>query len=421
MVVVFPLLIIGSAFAAYYSINASVNVSIYKGLYSSQSASASVVYNSKANTETFEISGSHAKVITLKANATGYEFKGWFNGTEQSYKEAEIADEVKYFNTEKELNVKLSDYENILAVYEIIPFTITYNVNGTTKSQTTKGTTTLQDPAQAAQDAGLGAAETGKKWAWVDEDGNVITTAEADITVTLDQVAVEYTITVAGGEGISYTGSAVKVKYDDASTKLEEIFKDANYTKTLAFKSFASVKYGENTYTDAAVLLAAIKTANANADATITLTPIVSNTFDKITVTTLKYRAFDAVENLDDAIVYNGEDVPYEIEHSEVEDRSNQTLEATETLDNWLKIFSTKFYLDAESNDRVEAYEIDLTINGAIVRVLSFNSTTTINDVLAYAYSKIPTKMATTVTNVETNEQTNVETLTISEVLVKLA
>ncbi len=402
MVVVFPLLIIGSAFAAYYSINASVNVSIYKGLYSSQSASASVVYNSKANTETFEISGSHAKVITLKANATGYEFKGWFNGTEQSYKEAEIANEVKYFNTEKELNVKLSDYENILAVYEIIPFTITYNVNGTTTSQTTKGTTTLQNPAQAAQDAGLGNAATGKKWAWVDENGNVITTAEADITVTLDQVAVEYTITVAGGEGISYTGSAVKANYESEAATLNAIFDDANYTTTLAFKSFASVTYAGNTYTTATDLLTAIKTANANADATITLTPVVSNTFNNITVTTLKYRAFDAAENLDDAIVYNGED-------SEVEDIEGQTKASTMTLDSWLKIFSTEFYLDAENTDRVEAYEIDVTINGATVKVLSFNSNTTINDVLAYAYSKIPTKM------------TAAETLTISEVLVKLA
>ena len=402
MVVVFPLLIIGSAFAAYYSINASVNVSIYKGLYSSQSASASVVYNSKANTETFEISGSHAKVITLKANATGYEFKGWFNGTEQSYKEAELADDVKYFNTEKELQVKLSDYENILAVYEIIPFTITYNVNGTTTSQTTKGTTTLQDPAQAAQDAGLPAAATGKKYAWVDEDGNVITTAEADIAVTLDQVAVEYTIKFVGGEGISYEGSAVKANYDSEATALNAIFADANYTTTLAFKSFDSVTYAGNTYTDAATLLAAIKADHANADATITLTPVVDDTFNNITVTTLKYRAFDAVENLDDAIVYNDID-------SEVEDKSNQTVEATKTLDSWLKIFSTEFYLDAENTDRVEAYEIDVTINGATVKVLSFNSNTTINDVLAYAYSKIPAKMATA------------ETLIVSEVLVKLA
>lgn len=397
MVVVFPLLVIGSAFAAYYSINATVNVGIYAGLYSSQSASASVVYNSKANTETFEVTGSHAKVITLKANATGYTFKGWFNGTKETYLEAELADDVKYFNTEKELTVKISEHENILAVYEIIPFTITYKVGETTTSQTAKGTTTLQDPTQAAQRA----AQTGKKWAWVNNN-KVVKTAEADITVELQEVDVEYTITVAGGEGISYTGSSVEANYGSTSAALEEIFKDANYTKTLAFKKFASVTYAGQTYTTAADLLTAIKTANANADATITLTPVVDNTFNKITVTTLKYRAYDANENLDDAIVYN--DV-----ETEVEDIEGRTMTSTMTLDSWLKIFSTEFYLDAENTDKVEAYEIDVTINGATVRVLSFNSNTTINDVLAYAYSKIPTKMVAA------------ETLTISEVLVKLA
>lgn len=400
MVVVFPLLVIGSAFAAYYSINATVNVGIYAGLYSSQSASASVVYNSKANTETFEVTGSHAKVITLKANATGYTFKGWFNGTKETYLEAELADDVKFFNTEKELTVKISDHENILAVYEIIPFTITYNVNGTTTSQTAKGTTTLQDPTQAAQDAGLGAAETGKKYAWVDGDGNVVKTAEADIAVTLDQVAVEYTITVAGGEGISYTGSAVKANYDSNATTLDTIFDEENYTTTLAFKSFASVTYEENTYTDAAALFAAIKADHANADATIELTPVVDNTFNNITVTTLKYRAGRLLPSgfyvYDQKVYVSGLEYGDQTDYEEV---------STSSLEEALSLGSEVEYTGADDSD-LTYVSITLVINGNTFDYKG-GKNTTINDMLAAAYKEHASEMGSG------------ETLTIEEAIVK--
>ncbi len=400
MVVVFPLLIIGSAFAAYYSINATVNVGIYAGEEVSQSASASVVYNSKANTETFEISGSHAKVITLKANATGYEFKGWFNGTKETYLEAELADDVKYFNTEKELTVKISEHENILAVYEIIPFTITYNVNGTTTSQTTKGTTTLKDASQAAQDAGLGAAATGKKWAWVDEDGNVITTAEADITVTLSQVAVEYTITVAGGEGISYTGSAVKANYDSNATTLDTIFDEENYTTTLAFKSFDSVTYAGNAYTDPAALLAAIKADHANADATIELTPVVDDTFNNIKITTLKYRAGRLLPSgicLYDQKVY--------VSGLEYGDQTNYEEVSTSSLEEALSLGAEVEYTDVDDSD-LTYVSITLVING---NTFDYNGgkDTTINDMLTEAYKEHASEMGSG------------ETLIVEEAIVK--
>ena len=406
LVVIFPLLVIGSAFAAYYSINASVTVGIYTD-YTAKSVSASVVYNLKANTEEFEIAGSHAKVITLKANSTGYNFIGWFNGNATKYDEAVGADEVEYFSKDKELNVKISDYENILAVYEIVPFTITYNVNGTEETQTVKGSTKLKSAVVAATQAELGDAATGKKWAWVDDEtGDVITTAEGNVSVTLTQVDIVYTINVNAGNGITYTGNSVKANYTDTAVVLNDLFSNTNYNTTLSFKSFGSFEFAGNTYANADGLWTAIKAAYQNADTTITLTPIVNNRFDNIEVNVVKYRAYDAAENLYDAIVYNA------IESEVQDDDSAETIDSTTTINSWLKIFSTTFYTDAENTERVSAYEINITIGGATCRFTNFDETTTINDILEFAYNHPATGPKMTATGA---------TLEIGEVLVKLA
>lgn len=408
LVVIFPLLVIGSAFAAYYSINSTVTVGIYTD-YIANSVSASVVYNARANKEEFEISGSHAKVITLKANSTGYTFKGWFDGNASKYEEAVAAEEVKYFNTEKELNVKLADHENILAVYEIVPFTIEYIVGGETQTKQAKGSTPLKNATNAATAAGLGNADAGKKWAWVDEEGNVVTTAEGNVSVTLSQVDIVYTINVAGGEGIEYTGKAATVSYTGNASALYDIFDEENYNTTLSFKSFGSVKFNGTEYTTASDLFTAVKAEYTTADTTIDVTPVVDNTFDKVVSTVIRYRANDVAENLCNAIVYNKDED--ETEGSEVENITNDIQDdATATVSSWLKIFSTKFYLDVEGTDEVTVYEIDITIGGAICRVKEFDKYTTINDVLEAVYKELAPR----------SKITKAETLTIAEVLVKL-
>ena len=77
-----------------------------------------------------------------------------------------------------------------------------------------------------------------------------------------------------------------------------------------------------------------------------------------------------------------------------------------------MKIFSTTFYTDEENTERVSAYEIDITIGGATCRFTNFDETTTINDILEFAYNHPATGPKMTATGA---------TLEIGEVLVKLA
>ena len=66
MVVLFPLMIVGTTFAAYYSIDASVVVKAYTNKISNSSeAYAQVVYDGKAEQD-FTITDSHMKDISLK-------------------------------------------------------------------------------------------------------------------------------------------------------------------------------------------------------------------------------------------------------------------------------------------------------------------------------------------------------------------
>lgn len=133
MVVLFPLMIVGTAFASYYSIDATVNVAAYAiGDSQSDAAYAKVAYGSTSET-TMEITESHLKKIDLNAVSNGYNFEGWFNADATSYEVANAAgklDEIKVSDNTN-LSVQMTDYTQLLAVFSIKKYTVGYSYKET--------------------------------------------------------------------------------------------------------------------------------------------------------------------------------------------------------------------------------------------------------------------------------------------------
>lgn len=129
MVVIFPLLIVGTAFAAYYSISAIVEVDTYVNyadVEEDSNAFAGVLYKNK-NEQAFTIEESHMKELSLKASTNGYVFEGWFNGNRTAYSTLLAGGAIPTFiSTAQELNVDITEYEELLAVYSVKEYNVTY-------------------------------------------------------------------------------------------------------------------------------------------------------------------------------------------------------------------------------------------------------------------------------------------------------
>lgn len=149
MVVLFPLMIVGTTFAAYYSIDASVVVKAYTNKVSSSSdAYAQVVYNNKYE-EDFTITDSHMKDIKLKAVSNGYDFKGWFDGDIEKYSKAHEEGDVSFVSTDAELNAAITDYEKLLAVFEIKEYAVRYSYKAQPNDDVAINTTPEEDDGDA--------------------------------------------------------------------------------------------------------------------------------------------------------------------------------------------------------------------------------------------------------------------------------
>lgn len=235
MVVIFPLMIVGSAFAAYYSINATVKVGIYTNANSaSDNAYANVVYNAKANNVDFEVTNSHVKTITLKANANGYNFIGWFDGSLKSYIDAKNANSVKYLSEKDVLQVKLSDYANVLAVFEIQ----TYGVNYAYKENATDATITSDVPVGGKASYNYGDVLPTLKtehytflgWDIVDAEGNVVDNNNGSHYMRAEfNVLDSYILSAVWQENAKMT-----VTYKDGETEITDtsnptIYENENY------------------------------------------------------------------------------------------------------------------------------------------------------------------------------------------------
>ena len=140
LAVIIPLMIIGTAFATYYSVSSTISVGLY-GEGAEQDAYTKVVYGTTEKQKDFDITTSHMKTVKITAKAKGYDFVGWFEGDAKAYKAAcnlELTDptqKVEYIDHKEgeeavsTLEMKMTAYDKVLAVFEAQSFTVSYQYN----------------------------------------------------------------------------------------------------------------------------------------------------------------------------------------------------------------------------------------------------------------------------------------------------
>ena len=119
MVIIAPLMIVGTAFASFYSIEATVNFFAYTGEVENLDAFAEVKHGESADSE-LSISKGHKQEISVSTHSTGYDFLGWFEGTIEEYKNGTAA----LISNESLLKIKVEDYSNVVAAFKIKSYTI---------------------------------------------------------------------------------------------------------------------------------------------------------------------------------------------------------------------------------------------------------------------------------------------------------
>lgn len=124
LAVVFPLMIVGTAFASFYSLDATLVVEAYAGIQNMPvDAFAQVKYDEETGKE-LTITKGHTSQIELNTLSEGYDFVGWYDGTVEEYA-AET--NPTFVSKDEKIKVKLSDYSNLVAVYQLKSYTITWN------------------------------------------------------------------------------------------------------------------------------------------------------------------------------------------------------------------------------------------------------------------------------------------------------
>lgn len=155
IVAIFPLMIVGTAFAGYHSIDAQVVVDVYKRKFAStEDAYARVLYNGSAIDEKSEITAGHTRKITLKAVTNGYDFKGWFAGDLEAYATANESGSVSFVLTQPEVVVGMTDYSNLLAVFELKEYDVNFSYKSDPSSDDV--TTTVPDEGGSSKTYAFG-------------------------------------------------------------------------------------------------------------------------------------------------------------------------------------------------------------------------------------------------------------------------
>lgn len=131
LVVVLPLMIAGTAFAAYYSINATVSIEIYVDqLVNGGRAEVSYKDQTGRIDKKLEVTDGHLKKVTFKTSAVGYDFVGWYAGTYKALAEeiegGKDISEITYAVKTKDAKVEMTDYQNLVAVFAAKHFTVGY-------------------------------------------------------------------------------------------------------------------------------------------------------------------------------------------------------------------------------------------------------------------------------------------------------
>ena len=123
---IIPLMIVGVAFASYYSIGKTIEVDSYTDYAAQGDAYASVVYNNDVQTS-FSISDSHMKKVELTASSTGYDFQGWFAGSKSEYvRKLGNGEEIEFVSEDKTISFGMEKYEKVLAVFSVKEYAVTY-------------------------------------------------------------------------------------------------------------------------------------------------------------------------------------------------------------------------------------------------------------------------------------------------------
>ena len=485
--VILPLMIIGTSLAAYYSLNATMAVGIQLDeLSASSNAYAKVVYNKSTHYDKFEINAGHTKTITLRAEAKGYEFKGWYEGSLEAY----AASEGQWIDQENNtLEIKISDADDVLAVFDVQKYNVEYHyqsdpnsatttdaapagwegalaygrilpttaafahydgyeiigwdlLDPTTKevvddnngahykvaefpeldayvlkavwnadeaitltykyNDTTLGTANgyvtagkvIADPADYATAAGVELA-AGEKLVWK-VNGNIVAAGSKlheSTTLNLEKVDVTYTLTITPGEDMELASGAasatVAFTKEDAGTRLAAILNNVSWKSRYSFWTFAGVKIGANTYTNAADILTAFKTASAHAEATLAATSVLAKNFTTISVATAKYRTTDE-EDLDDATfdanVYQLTPETAAIGTSVLMD----SVASTTTIEEWI-FKGLTFYKEDETTE-VSLYEFYFDGYGITIDEEDLQEIETINDLIDVFYTRVGTK-----------------------------
>ena len=127
LVAILPLMIVGVALASYYSIGKTIEVDSYTDYAAQGDAYASVAYKNTTG-ESFTVSDSHLSTVELTAVSTGYDFQGWFAGSQRDYvRKIGAGEEIEFISENKTLSFGIKEYENVLAVFNIKEFEISYN------------------------------------------------------------------------------------------------------------------------------------------------------------------------------------------------------------------------------------------------------------------------------------------------------
>lgn len=124
LAVVFPLMIVGTAFASFYSLDATLVVEAYAGIHNMPADAFAQVKYEDSTAKELTITKGHLSEIELNTLSEGYDFVGWFNGTVEDYA-AET--NPTFVSTDEKLSVKVSDYSNLVAVYELKSYNVSWN------------------------------------------------------------------------------------------------------------------------------------------------------------------------------------------------------------------------------------------------------------------------------------------------------
>ena len=127
MIVILPLMIAGITYSAYYAIDAKImfDIAINKSC-EAQDSFVKVVADGEEVSANTEIVKSHLKQVNFNASAEGYDFVGWFAGDANEYATALQQGDVSYISTENNLNTGMSEYEKLLAVFNLKEYNVFY-------------------------------------------------------------------------------------------------------------------------------------------------------------------------------------------------------------------------------------------------------------------------------------------------------